>query len=717
MLLNQYLPPSWQYLKLLRSVIFWVLASQISLAAKETSANNLRLTWEDKELLVVEHDKGLGLALQHKGKILLHSPKEGLWSIGIGWKDSWPELWAHGHATNAALQNDWLILTGEIKSSHGTWRIRDSYRIEGGQLRGVRRWERRGQAAKQATLSVRWHTPGTGDGVTMPAVMYHGNPSGRRSNSAGWKGIAPLYDGRPGNEGFYEEHRFAAPFISLEWHAPETKAFGHGIALHSLPSRTPYAIQKDQWWSMGISAHQNYTELALQSGLVSINGLRGHVKSGQSSTSAWGPAYLDIPGGAIIEKTFLLEGFEVTRKGSGFQTALKSSIAYFNPFSTDGMPSYEEIIQSKFDFSSTRWSHPAPERSGFAMYPDKPNLYVMGWAGQAEAPGYALLVLADRLPDPANVRLKAQLCLDTLSRSPFNADGFLLAVDGKSGTWSRQDPISQGQAMDSFANAVRFGRRSGADTSKWETFLKRACDVHAGRLLAAAWSPASTNEAFLIAPLCKASVLFDKPLYRRAAIKAADYYTKRHIDMREPYWGGTLDARCEDKEGAWAAFQAFLAVYEMTEDESYLIAAEHACDVVLTYTFLWDVDMPPGRLADHAFKSRGWSSVSVQNMHLDVYAVLFTPEIYRLGIYTKRDNLKRLAEVMYRSCGQMIDQQGSQGEQLNHTNFVQGMPIKDVHQMRGTYHEDWTVYWIAAHFLTAAAKFEEIGVNLRDTDK
>ena len=38
--------------------------------------------------------------------------------------------------------------------------------------------------------------------------------------------------------------------------------------------------------------------------------------------------------------------------------------------------------------------------------------------------------------------------------------------------------------------------------------------------------------------------------------------------MTEPYWGGTLDARCEDKEGAWAGFQAFLAVYEMTEDQN-----------------------------------------------------------------------------------------------------------------------------------------------------
>jgi len=93
--------------------------------------------------------------------------------------------------------------------------------------------------------------------------------------------------------------------------------------------------------------------------------------------------------------------------------------------------------------------------------------------------------------------------------------------------------------------------------------------------------------------------------------------------------------------------------------------------------------------------------------------VLYTPEIYRMGQYLKRDDLKKLAVVMYRTCGQMLDPEGSQGEQLNHTNFVQGMDhIQDVHKMRGTYREDWTVFWMTAHFLNAAAQFEEMGVSL-----
>lgn len=197
-----------------------------------------------------------------------------------------------------------------------------------------------------------------------------------------------------------------------------------------------------------------------------------------------------------------------------------------------------------------------------------------------------------------------------------------------------------------------------------------------------------------------------------AALHAADHYAARHTSMEEPYWGGTLDASCEDKEGAWAAFQGFLAAYELTHDPKYLTCANHACDVVLTYACVYDIELPPGRLRNQQFKSRGWTGVSAQNQHLDVYGVVMCPAIYKLGELTNRDDLKRLAKVMYLSCGQLIDPYGSQGEQIQQTNFAQRGDMSDVYKLRGGYAEQWTVFWIAAHFLNAAAQFEEMGVSL-----
>ena len=125
---------------------------------------------------------------------------------------------------------------------------------------------------------------------------------------------------------------------------------------------------------------------------------------------------------------------------------------------------------------------------------------------------------------------------------------------------------------------------------------------------------------------------------------------------------------------------------------------------------IWNIQLPPGRLANHNFKTRGWTVVSPQNQHVDVYGVLIAPAVYQLGIYKNNEHLKDLAKIMFRSCGQLIDPQGSQGEQIQHTNFAQRGEMSDINKLRGGYSEDWTVFWITAHFLNAAARFQELGV-------
>ena len=126
---------------------------------------------------------------------------------------------------------------------------------------------------------------------------------------------------------------------------------------------------------------------------------------------------------------------------------------------------------------------------------------------------------------------------------------------------------------------------------------------------------------------------------------------------------------------------------------------------------VWDIPLPPGRLADYNFKTTGWTVVSPQNQHIDVFGVLFTPEIYKMGEYLNDDRLKKLARVMYRSCFQLTNIYGSQGEQLQQTNFAQHGDMSNVHKLRGGYSESWTVFWITAHFLNAAAKFMEMNIE------
>jgi len=680
-----------------------------------TPQDTLTLEAGDAALRVFRDDKPYRIELLHEDGVLLAPPSEGLWSIATGWDDAWSADWHHAQPNFASRLGEWLILIGRMQTPTGAWQLRDAYRPKGDLIECVRRFKWTGESpAPPTTLSIRWQTPTPGAAALLPGICYHGNPSGAKT---AYGHVAAL-GVTPGEELLCEEHRYPAPFASLEWQSANTL---FGAALHSKPSLAPHANTPDQWWSLGVKAHESTTELLLLSGPCSINGQRGFVKANQRRLLKYTDTYLNIPPGAVIEKTFYLQAYPVARKGAGFQIPLRSAIELFKPFDCSTLPTIDAIVEAKYRFTRSRF-HEDAESAGFRMYPHN-NEYVMGWAGQSGAPGYALLVLGERLEERLNAPdalTMAQKAMDHLATSPFNEKGFLVRYDPDKNRWYGQDPVSQGQGMENFARAILAGRArseraesklDAIDTTKWETFLRKACDIHAARILRDDWLPVSTNEGFLVSPLCKGYALFGDEAYRRAAIKAADHYAARHLDMTEPYWGGTLDARCEDKEGAFAGFQAFLAVYEMTGEDKYLRWAEHAMDVALTYTVLWDIDLPAGRLRDHDLKTRGWTAVSVQNQHLDVYGVVYTPDIYRMGQYLEREDLKKLARVMYRSCGQLIDPSGSQGEQLNQTNYTQTGNLDDLRGMRGTYSEGWTVFWITAHFLNAAAQFDEMGVD------
>lgn len=647
------------------------------------------------------------------GRAFLQSPADGLWSVATNWADGWPADWVHASPDKVEREGDWTIASGSIQLSGGVMNLRDSYRLENGLVRGIRRWTWTGkEMLPRCTLSVRWNVPGAVNAKPMmPGVVIYGNPAGEKTGNH----AVAVHSGRPGDKTFFEEHRFSAPWTSVEWQ--EGSDF-RAVALHTLPSPAYGANQNDQWWTLGLTSLVDATELASLSGPTAANHRNSVTKALQDKFLEYPDTWVNLRPGAVVEKTFYLEVVPQTAKGSGFRQPLRTAMRLHPPGYVEGLPCYDDIIREKYHFALSRFRDREKD-PGFEMFPSfvKGTHYVMGWCGQADAASYAMLALAKKIGDPKMVSY-GERSLNLLAQSPFNANGFLLNYSPDDGQWSAQDPVSQGQGMEGFARAIQAGRKlKGVDTGRWQEFLKKACAVHAGRILRDDWKPVNTAEGFFISPLCKGYQLFGNAEFKRAAVKAGTYYAGRHLDMTEPYWGGTLDANCEDKEGAWAAFQGFLALYELTKEKQYLGWATHAMDVALSYTVLWDIDLPAGRLRDHGLKTRGWTIVSAQNQHLDVFGVVSTPEIWRMGDYLGREDLKRLAAVMYRSCGQMTDPYGSQGEQIQHTNFGQQGDMSNVFRLRGGYSESWTVFWITAHFLNAASEFERMGVDLDEVDK
>ncbi|MCX6625631.1 MAG: hypothetical protein NTY38_32130 [Acidobacteria bacterium] len=632
-------------------------------------------------------------------EVAARSASEGLWSIACDWRDAWPTAWQHAAPTRMEQDGDWTILHGELEACGGPWRLTDSYRPENGLIRVTRRYEYKGAAtASRVTLGVRFETASPGRSILLPGILYYGNPSGARS------GKVPVWNGTPGEEALFEEHRYPMPFAYLETRTPSGLL---GFALHSRPSPLGYANLPDQWWSLGAIATTRGAEAVLYSGPAAMNGQRSRIKAYQDKLAPYDNAWLNVAPGAIIEKTFYLEAFPVATAGSGFRQPVRSSLQLFSPFDPTGLPTFAEIIRAKYRYAQARWLERG-SAAGYRKYPDRDTL-VLGWCGQDEALGYALQILAPHLNDPQALP-HAQASLDFLSGAAFYQEGFHTWYDIPKAQWHGEEILSQGQAMLAIIRAIRAARRTRLNSSRWESFFRKAAGFHAARILRADWHPLSTSEAAFIAPLVLGFQLFHESAWRQAALKAAEHYAARHLPMREPYWGGTLDASSEDKEGAAMAFQGFLALYEFTGDPRHLAWARHACDAMLTYTVVWDIDLPPGRLRDHAFRTRGWTSVSPQNQHLDVWGTVVAPDIYRLGEIDHREDLKRLAIVMYRTCGQLIDAHGGQGEQMEQTNYTQRRGDPAV--IRGGYNESWTVFWITAHFLTGAARFAELGLPL-----
>lgn len=663
--------------------------------------------------LKVADTKPARIEVGEAARVFLHSPTDGLWSVATNWADGWPSGWAHASPDKVERSGDWTILSGKVSLAGGVMNVRDAYRIEHHLVHGIRRWTWTGrEVLPRCTLSVRWIIPGAVNvKPLLPGINYYGNPMGGRNSKAATDFTVAIHNGQPGEESLFEEHRYPVPMAVAEW---QDGAAWRAAALHTIPSQVSGGHQPDQWWSLGVISHTNDTELLQLSGPCAINGRRSFVKTFAHGGMPYPDTWMDLRPGDIVEKTFYLQACPTVERGSGFRPPVRAALALHAPFSLDGLPSYNWIVRQKYQFACARFRD-RPNDPGFAMYSTEPkrSQYVMGWCGQADAAGLALLTLAKRLGD-AKATEMATRSLDFLAKAPTDANGFPVTYDVGSGKWGGRDHVSMGQALESFARAVRAGRSMNLTNAQgWADFLKQACDAQATRILDDRWRPRSTAEAYYVSPLCLSYGLFGDERFKRAALKAAEHFAQRHLAMIEPYWGGSLDATCEDKEAVQAALQAFVAVYEMTKDPRHLEWASHALDTLLTWTIVWDIPMPPSRLGDYGIKMRGFTTVSAQHPHADFYGIIVTPEVWRMGEYLHRDDLKRLAKVMYRSEGQMIDPWGSQGEQFNHTNFAM-TGEKNVFRMRGSYSEGHTPFWITAHFLSAAAEFARMGVELND---
>ena len=150
---------------------------------------------------------------------------------------------------------------------------------------------------------------------------------------------------------------------------------------------------------------------------------------------------------------------------------------------------------------------------------------------------------------------------------------------------------------------------------------------------------------------------FKDKKYLSAAKLTVDYLEK-NIISKSDYFSSTLDANCEDKEAAISAVTATYYLAMVTKGKArdhYVALCKQAAYFALSWYYLWDVPFAPGQmLGDLNFKSRGWSNVSVENNHVDVFVFELHHIVKWLAEITGERRFYQMADVIHSSLCQLL---------------------------------------------------------------
>ncbi len=155
--------------------------------------------------------------------------------------------------------------------------------------------------------------------------------------------------------------------------------------------------------------------------------------------------------------------------------------------------------------------------------------------------------------------------------------------------------------------------------------------------------------------------------YREAAVKAAEFsYNELYIGL-EKYVGGTPDnPNTVDKEAAIYAMYGFDAAYELTGEEKYLEAAQHAAVSALSWVYCYDFAVPSGSsdanincFAEGGVS--GFSLIATGHSGADNYSAALYYEFFKMYLYTEEEFYLHAAQFLQQNTKLSTDYKGELG--------------------------------------------------------
>ncbi len=152
--------------------------------------------------------------------------------------------------------------------------------------------------------------------------------------------------------------------------------------------------------------------------------------------------------------------------------------------------------------------------------------------------------------------------------------------------------------------------------------------------------------------------------YRDAAQRAGEFCLGS-VHETYAYVGGTPDnPNVLDKEAGVMALDAFLSLYDLAHDKSWLRAATQAADYSETWVYAWNIPMPPGDpniVFPKGRRTEGLSLIATGHSGADSYMAYAPFFFYRLWLLTGEAHFRDAARMLLHDTKQMLDWDGSLG--------------------------------------------------------
>lgn len=152
--------------------------------------------------------------------------------------------------------------------------------------------------------------------------------------------------------------------------------------------------------------------------------------------------------------------------------------------------------------------------------------------------------------------------------------------------------------------------------------------------------------------------------YKAAALKAGEFCFK---EIHEPYRyvGSVIDnPYIIDRESGQKVIEAFLCLFDLTDDEKWLVGAKQAAFYTATYMYAWNIpvengDSPPEWPNDKT--SIGLTIIATGHSGADCGLSYNSFEYFRLYVLTEDEYFLRISELLEKNTKQTMNYDGSLG--------------------------------------------------------